>query len=201
MANAHNAFGFRPVKRLDGADWSGAVLDCYISANYAAALFIGDPVMVTLTTANVDPTGQRLSLTIATASSTNKILGFITSFSPLQTDLTKIYNPASTERYAKVVLPDGMVFEVRDDGSAVMGVAAVGMEANAVAGSGSTVTGLSGWGLIASTAAVAQATFQCHVIGSPAVPDNDPTLAYAKWYVTVNLPALFPGIALTASRS
>jgi len=193
MANAHNAFGFRPIRMLSGSPWNGQTMRCYAPATYGTALYIGDPVVWTGTS---DATGECPEVNIATTGS-NRILGMITGFEPNPDNLSLIYRPASTARYIYVCLPAGVVFECRDNGFAALGIAAVGENASGILAAGSTATGLSGWLLDAGTSVTpaANAAFTFTIVGASPAQDNDATLAWAKWLVTVNLPALSPGIA------
>ena len=61
-------------------------------------------------------------------------------------------------------------------------------------GTGSTVTGLSGWMLQSSTVASGNATYQVKVLGLTRGPDNA-IGNYARWNIFINLPALQPGTA------
>ena len=61
-----------------------------------------------------------------------------------------------------------------------------------VAGTGSIVTGMSGWMLQSSTVASGNATYQVKVLGLTRGPDNA-IGAYARWNIFINLPALQPG--------
>ncbi len=57
MANATGSFGLRPARQTAGSSmW--AVEKCYVSANYATEVFIGDPVLLDPLLANKDATGQ-----------------------------------------------------------------------------------------------------------------------------------------------
>jgi hypothetical protein len=63
---------------------------------------------------------------------------------------------------------------------------ASGRNADLVAGSGSTVTGLSGWQLDSSTLATTN-TLQLRVIQALQETDNQVASANAKWLVKLNL--------------
>jgi hypothetical protein len=145
MANATGAFGLRPVRRADGAPWTGAVESCYIASGYATALFIGDPVILSDEADDKDATGYMYSVEKAGVADGSIIFGVIVGFEPLVTDLTKQYNPASTERVAKVVRADGTIFQIRGDGGGTVTSAFPGLNAIMIqTAAGSTATGLSG---------------------------------------------------------
>ena len=65
MANTSSAFGLKPVRHLDGSPWNGNTVKCYISASYATALFIGDPVLLTPTLAEKDATGMHPTINLS----------------------------------------------------------------------------------------------------------------------------------------
>lgn len=152
MANIDAAFGLRPIKRRNGASYHVAATPYYVPAAYATALFIGDPVVKTgtsNTTAVTAPDagsfapGMLPAINKATAGDGNPITGVIIGFSPMPNDLSKIYNPASTERIAYVADDPDLIFEVQADGS--VAATDVGANANLIfTNSGSTYTGQSG---------------------------------------------------------
>jgi len=188
MGNIDAPFGLKPVRHLNGMSWNGQTQKCYISSSYATALFIGDPVVITGTTAERDTTGKHLTINKATEGDGNYITGVIVAFEPLKTDLTKKHNPASTERYAYVVTDPYVIFHIRDNG---LGTPDKNMPgANGVletATAGSTATGLSGVELdLSSDVPAADASNQLTILGIADIPDN--TLAdFAIWEVLINL--------------
>lgn len=188
MANVNAPFGLRPVRHANGAPWNGQTVKAYFASGYATAMFVGDPVTITATTADRDTTGKALSTIIATAGAGNVVRAVIVSFDTYPQNLEYQYKPASTERYANVVLctPD-LVFQVQDDGTASVIDKNLSAGANAclAAGSGgSTVTGLSSWQLDASLVSTNQ-NYQLHVLGLADIPGNELD-DYAIWDVTIN---------------
>lgn len=189
MTNVNSAFGLKPVGTLGGASWNGQTIRCYC----ATELYIGDPVILTGTS---DASGECPAVAMATAGKTNKVFGVIVAFEPLYSDLTKIYNPAATARYAFVAPADPTtLFEIQA-GATVIPKESVGLNAELKSGAGSTITGLSGWYMDSgdTTAPDADATGQLTIRGFVPRADNDITSAYGKWLVTINLPQVFPGI-------
>lgn len=186
MSNVTAPFGLRPVRHIDGSPWNGQTIRCYVSANYATALFIGDPVIFGSTTlANKDTTAKHP--TIVTNAGTTGLLveGVITSFEPNPANLTLQYRPASTERYANVVVATpNIVFQIRDDGSGTPTKVFPHQNAEMAAGSGSTYTGLSGFTLDASTPTTTQA-HPLHILGLADIEDNELD-DYAIWEVLIN---------------
>lgn len=148
MANPTGAFGLRPVRHKSGSPWNGATVKCYISSSYATALFIGDPVLMTTTAAEKEATGKYPTINASAGTDGTIIWGVITSFDPLRTDLTKQYNPASTERYCNVCCDPEVVFQIRGDGGTTLTDLVAGQNAVMIAtATGSTTTGLSGFHL------------------------------------------------------
>ena len=195
MANAQNFWGLRPVRHFDGSPWNGATIRCYISASEGTAMYLGDPVALETAAADLPTDGKSMavmpvaSLTGATG---QLILGVVTSFETTSTAET-VYRVASTERYCQVCLANDIVFRIRDDGSGVPANTWQGMNASMVAGTSSTVTGLSGIGLDATTPATTQ-TFPLTILHLSDVEDNE-LLDYGQWDVIVNTPQLIATIA------
>lgn len=184
MANVDRPFGLRPVKHLNGSPWNGQTQLCYIpSTDSTRAFFIGDPV-VRAGSANAD--GTCPSVTIATMGDANPIYGVITGFLPDSSYLNQTYRSDDTERYCFVCCDPDVIFEVQDDGAAVIGIAGVGLNANLISThSGSTVTGYSGIELQADTVA-GDASYQLVILNAAPLPDNDATLARAVWQVLIS---------------
>jgi hypothetical protein len=194
MANVDSPSGLKPIRHKSGAPYNGAASPYWIDADYATALFIGDPVIKVAGGSNdaaVKVPGQGEfaigtlpSIEKATAGDGNRITGVIVGFSPLPTDLTKQYNPASTERVALVCDDPDMVFEIQADGA----IPAANMGFNAAVvytHSGSTQTGLSGAELNSATDA-ADASQQLLILRAVNRVDNDTTLTHCKIEVLIN---------------
>lgn len=200
MANVDAPFGLRPVRYKGGAPYNGAAQPYYVAGDYATALFIGDPVVKVAGGSNAAsvkvPGGG--SFAIGTLPSVEKtvvgdvdgvtkmITGVIVGFSPLPNDLTKVHNPASTERVAYVADDPNLEFEIQADGA----IAAASMGLNAVliaTHSGSTTTGLSGIELdTTSDVPAADASNQLLIRRAVNREDNDTTIAHAKVIVWIN---------------
>lgn len=214
MANVNAPFGLRPVMHKDGSPYNGSVTPYYIQSDYATALYVGDPVVKTGTsnTAAVKVPGGG-NFGIGTLPSINKtaagdvdgmtkaITGVIVSFSPLATDLTKNYNPASTARVAYVCDDPDVIFEIQADGA----VPAASMGLNAVliyTQSGSTTTGLSGAELdTTSDAPAADASNQLTILRAVNREDNDTTLTRARVLVRINAHTEAPGYTAAGDGS
>jgi len=187
LANKTGGFGLRPLRHLSGSPWNGATVKCYISSSYATALFIGDPVLLSPTLAEKDSTARFPTINKSAGTSGVIVFGVIDSFEELQTDLSKNYNPASTERIANVIVDPDVVYAIRGDGTALTKVAP-GQNAVMIAtGSGSTATGLSGMELDEGTTTAPNTTqaFTLHILGRQNIEDNE-LLADAVWEVILN---------------
>lgn len=200
MANVDAPTGLRPVRYRSGAPYTGAANPYYIPSSYGTALFVGDPVTITGTsnTASVKAPGagafgvgtmREINKTTAGDSNTDgeRITGVIVGFAALPTDLSKNYNPASTERVAYVCDDPDVVYEIQANGA----IPAASMGLNAIfiyTHSGSTATGLSGVELdTTGTAPAADASYQLRIVGAVNREDNDTTLTHAKVLVMLNV--------------
>lgn len=186
MGNIDAPFGLRPVGHVGGADWNGITERCYIHADYATALYVGDPVAITATTGYRDTTGKHMSIVKATAGDTYQTYGVIVSFEP-NASTQAVYNPASTQRYANVCTDPSVVYDIRDNGSGTPTKDMVG--ANAVfifTHNGSTYTGLSGVELdMSSDVPAADSSNQMLILG--VAPYEDNTLGdFAIWRVILS---------------
>lgn len=176
MANPSGLFGLRPVRHISGAPWNGATIKAYISASYATALYVGDPVLWSPTLAEKDTTGKHPTINRSAGTAGTLIRGVIVSFEPLVTDLTKAYNPASTERYANICVDPDIVYQIRGDGTGA-GLTKVvpGQNAVCTAGSGgSTATSFSSFGLDegGTTAPNTTQNFTLHIVSIAKQEDN-----------------------------
>jgi len=182
MANVDAAFGLRPVRHLNGTPYTGQGIRCYVSSLYATALFTGDPVDYDTTDANMDPTAKHPTVIIGTANS--PILGVIQSIEPIRTDLYKSYIPASTGGYVNVCMDPTVIFQIQDNGGGTPLDEWPGTNATIVTGTGSTVTGLSGWELNGATPATTN-TLDVHVLHLSNIETNE-LATYAIWDVMIN---------------
>jgi hypothetical protein len=188
MANPDARFGFRPLRHLNGAAWNGKAELCYISPNYATALFIGDPVDLDTTLANKDPLGMYPTIIKATAGDGSPIFGVIIGFQVDPDNTSRIYSPASTGAYALVVIDPSVIYLIRDDGAAALTSVTPGQNANFIAThAGDTVSGLSGVELDTnSDPPAADASNQLLVLKAHNRPDNS-LAARCLWEVLINL--------------
>lgn len=184
MANAQGAFGLRPVRHISGAPYNGATIKCYIHANYATALFIGDGVIFTSALADKDTTAKCPSIIACTGAAAGLIHGVIVSFDPCPDALDKVYRVAYTERKANVCMDPDVIYQVRDDGAGTPSKVYPGQNALYTIAAGSTTTGLAGGTLDTSTPATDQ-TYPLHIVGLADIEDNE-LGDYAIWEVLLN---------------
>lgn len=204
MANTSRPFGLRPKYPLGGHDWNGKLRPYYVQSDYATSLFIGDPVIWTGTANSVYVEkvgggfniGTLPSVNIATVGSGNKITGVICGWMPTD-QAALIYGLASTERVAMVCDVPNMVYEIQDDGGGALTYTTVGLDAVLIAGTGSTVTGLSGYMMDGgtTTAPAANAAYQLKILRAVNGVQNDGTSDYAVWEVLLNIPSYAHGVA------
>ena len=193
MANADIAKGLIAIKHKNGAPYNGSVKPYFVPSTFGTALFIGDPVVKTGTSNTVaigDNNTQYAAGTLPeinkiTFGATNPITGFIVAFqADPDTNLARTFNPANTQRVAFVADNPDIAIEIQDDASATLDATTVGLNANLVDGTGSTVTGFSGVELDA-TAPAADATFQLLIQRLVNRTDNE-LGDNAKWEVRIN---------------
>lgn len=186
MANVNAPFGLRPVRHIDGTPWNGATVRCYIGSDYAVALYIGDPVLMTTDLSAKDPKANYLSVTLSAGTTGTIIRGVIVSFEPRPQDLTQQYKPVSQARWMNVCMatPD-LIFQVRDDGTGTPTYMWPGANGVLAAGTPSAVTGMSGYVLDASTTPTDTQAHTLQIIGCADIADNVLGI-YAVWDVIIN---------------
>ena len=196
MANPNRPSGFTPVQYLNGAAWNGQARVYTIAANYATALYIGDPVISSGTAQAVTgiPDVTRAAGTAAVRGvivGLGKYEGLIAN--PSNLDIT--YRPASDPAlwYAMVADDPNIIFEIQEEsGTTQMTVLDVGANQISVAGTGNGF--ISGWQVACTTtgAAGTTATLQLRLLGL-ARKSNNTFGAYAKWLVKINTHELGAG--------
>ena len=180
MANTNAPFGIRPYAYRSGAPYNGAVRTYYVPVGNGTALYFGDPVILIHNSS--DGNGVQ-TVEIATAGTTNTtltyaILGSFAGISnnagtttiPLLQSATP-YLAASTAAYIYVADDPTLLYVAQEDsvgGALVSGN--VGQNVPLVAGSGSTVTGQSGWQLQSQT--VGTTAYQMRLVQALQESDN-----------------------------
>src|ERR1700744_189363 len=77
MTNITVAYGLQPVQRLDGAVWNDSLRVYYVPAANTNALFVGDPVLKTAGSADINGIA---GVDIAAAGIAAKITGVVCGF-------------------------------------------------------------------------------------------------------------------------
>lgn len=207
MANPNTPYGLQPIRRLDGATWNDSLTVYQVPAAYGSAMYIGDPVIKVAGSADANGIN---GINLATAGAGNLITGVICGWAGIGTfnygagnngpslfgasgSPGNIFRPASTSQVYYALVNDDpeaeFVIQENDNSGGVAGtplpLAAVGKNANLVAGNGSAYTGWSGWMLQANGVAATQ-NFQLNIKGFLQEPDNTPAALYAKVIVSIN---------------
>lgn len=193
MANANIARGLMPYRHYDGSYWNGSGNVYFVPSTYATALFIGDPVDIA--SASNDANGVP-AVTIAASGTPfiGSVIGIVNGGYP-QITVTRdlaIYRVASVAQYILVSDDPTLLYMIQDDASAQATAPKLwpGKNANLVTGTGSTITGYSGWQLAASTVATTS-TLDVKIMRSLDQADNAigtaaNTNMNAKWLVKMN---------------
>lgn len=195
MANANVPRGLIPYAMIWGQKYNGSFNTYFVPASYGTALYVGDPVDIVSSSndANGIPAVQ-------IASVGSPILGVVVgiinggdmgSMNTVTRDMP-VYHPASTAQYLAICDDPNVLYEIQDDASSQATAPKLwaGKNASLASGSGSTVTGYSGWQLAASTVATTN-TLDCKIIRPLQQPDNTigtaaNTNMNAKWLVKLN---------------
>lgn len=182
MPNTNSAYGLKPVG-ANGGGYRGRVTEYFVPASDGTALFIGDPVII----GGTGDTGGIPSIVRATAAGGNRVTGVVVGFRPDATIRANGYRAASTAAYVLVADDPQLTCEIQEDSvGGALAVTDIGLNADLVAGTGSTATKLSGFMLDTSTKATT-ATLQLRIMGFVQRADVE-VGDYAKVLVRINLP-------------
>lgn len=180
MANVDSSFGLRPVRQLDGSAYNGAVRHYSTATGDGTAIFLGDPVVLSGTSQEINGVTY---LDVDQAATGNVIAGVVVGVLPVTAD-SLIYRAASTQRIL-MVAPPNLEYEIQEvSGGTPLTANDAGLNANFVVGSGSTVTGQSGVELNNSGEATTN-TLDLQIVGLSPRPDNA-VGEHAKWLVRIN---------------
>lgn len=195
MSQVSKINGFRPVKYLNGASWSGGGNVYFVPSSDATVIMVGDAVALAgdARAATGTPTVTRLAS--ATGIPLGIVVGIIftgmgdTQNVPPVTDLnTPIYRRANTDRYLLVIDDPQVVYEVQLAGAgpaAATVTAAVGLNGQFTLTAGNTTSGTSGMQLDSAGQATT-ATLPLKIIGLPNRPDNIPGDPFISYWVKLN---------------
>jgi hypothetical protein len=197
MANTNAPFGLRPVRYLSGAPWNGQVSRYLIPATDGTAYYIGDPVTLagdagaSGSYVNGVYTAGMPTVSIGIAGAT--CVGVIVGFEVNPASLDKVYRPASTAVVALVADDPNIVFHLQEINSGTAWTSAeIGLNANFVAATGSTVTGYSAYVGDNSTEATTS-TLNVKLLRLAPIETNDYGVA-AIWEVLLNNHAFRAGV-------
>jgi hypothetical protein len=147
-----------------------------------------------------------MTVGLATAGAGSQVLGAIVSFEPLGPDVagwnshgsgaldragSLRYSPSSTGRYLNVCIDPDVIYEIQGDSVGAIVATEISENADLVAGSGSVVSGYSGWEMNSATNATTL-NLQLHILRAVDRPDNDVTLVNADFEVLLNM-SVFTG--------
>lgn len=181
MANSDTPFGLKPVRKLSGAPYNGAVTVFSTASGDATAIYVGDPVKISGTSSTVR---NSVYTDVDQAATGDVMVGVVVGFLPDTRD-SLIYRAASTTRLVAVCTDPDMLFEIQEvSGGTALAAAAIGLNADFVVGSGSTTTGYSGVELNNATEATTN-TLDVQIVGLSDRPDNA-VGEHAKWLVRIN---------------
>ena len=189
MANVNAPFGLRPVRYASGAPWNGAARE-YFATGATGAIYVGDPVVMagSANTSEVQgrAPGTLPTVTVALDGDGDPILGVCVGIVPLDRDTTT-YRADSTDRIILVADDPNLIFVGQIDTAGTDWAATdVGAYANLLVGTGSTVTGLSGWTLDTTDGPdPADPSNQLLIVGLYPAPDNE-IGEFARWLVMIN---------------
>ncbi len=195
MANPNTPRGLIPYRRFDSTSLTSGIGVYYVPSSYATALYMGDPVDIV--SGSNDTIGTPA---VQLAASGSPILGVVIGIvdgGPEGaiigvTQGLPVYHPASTAQYLAVMEDPSALYWVQDNAAsqATAPTLWAGKNANLVSGSGSTVTGFSGWQLQATSVATTN-TLDVKIIRPLQEADNvigttANTNMNAKWLVKLN---------------
>lgn len=181
MANVDSPAGFRPVMHRNGAPYNGSFRLYSVAAGDGTALMIGDPVKLAGTGQTI---ANRVLQDVVRAATGDVVTGVVVGVQPDSQDSLR-YRAASTLRIIYVADDPDLLFEIQEGSSGTAFTANdIGLNANFVVASGSTVTALSGVQIDNATEQTTN-TLDLHLVQP--VPRDDNAIGYScKWLVTIN---------------
>lgn len=202
MSSVSRINGFRPVKTITGAAYTGQANVYFVPSSDSSVIMVGDAVKLLgdARAASGVPTVTRVSG--ATDIPVGVVIGILftgvgdTQNIPPVTDLnTPVYRRASTDRYLLVCDDPNVIYEVQYAGTGVAAAtitANVGLNGQFTTTAGSTTSGASGMQLDSAGLATT-ATLPLKIVGFPARPDNIPGDTYFSYWVKLNSSTMATG--------
>lgn len=194
MANVSAPRGLIPYRMATNAYDTGGLGLYYVPSTYNQVMYVGDPVAATGAS---DAFGVPV-VGLATAAGSNYILGAFVAIANggpngavvAVTRDQPVYHVAATSQYILVSHDPNQMYVMQEDsnGGAITVATAGTKNVSLIAGTGSSVTGYSGWQLDSST--INTTALQMRIMQALVEEDNTPGLDYAKWLVRINLHAL-----------
>ncbi len=198
MANANVAKGLIPYRRTTAEPYNGAANIYYVPVGYGTAIYVGDPIHIVTATADLQgipgvgivTAGNGTDSGIATYGIIGAMVGIVSGGEPVVavTRDLPVYHPASTAGYILVSDDPDMLYMVQENGNMGTGtigaVAGPGKNVDLVSGTGSTVTGYSGWTI--GSASLSTNALQMRVMRMLEQADNA-LGTNAKWLCRINL--------------
>jgi hypothetical protein len=189
MSSVSRPMGFRPVKMITGAPYTGATNVYFVPASDATAIYVGDAVKLA-----GDARSATGVATVTRASATDALIGIVVgviktgvgdaSNIPSVTNLDlPVYRAASTDAYVVVVDDPTVVFEAQCSGT--LATADIGLNVSPTVTAGSTATGTSAE-QIDMTSKATTATLPMKLWGFPQRADNVITDSFVNAYVVIN---------------
>lgn len=187
--------GFRPVKTITGAPYSGAANVYFVPASDATVIMVGDAVKflgdaraatgVATVTRIAAATDIPLGIVVGILFSG---VGDLSNVPPVNDLNTPVYRRASTDRYLLVADDPQLIYEVQLAGAGPVAASvttAVGLNGQFTVTAGNVASGASGMQLDSAGQATT-ATLPLKIVGLPNRPDNIPGDAFISYYVKLN---------------
>lgn len=167
MANANTPFGLRLAGSIIGTTQNAQVHAFTVPASDNTALFVGDTVKSTGTSAVGEDGLNHPIVTLAVEEET--LRGVVVGFFASSNNLNQIYRSASTLRTAYVCDDPYATFVIQIDGTMVVGD--IGANADIKVTAGSTITGVSKIEL--DQTSITSSTAQLRILELDPRPDNE----------------------------
>jgi Flp pilus assembly secretin CpaC len=196
MASVSRINGFRPVKTVSGAPYTGKANLYFVPASDASVIMVGDAVKLAGDARAASGAATVTRVAGATDIPLGVVVGILfsgvgnelTNVPPVNDLNTPVYRRASTDRYLLVADDPQLIYEVQYAATSVAAATItsnVGLNGQFTLTAGSTTSGSSGMQLD-SVGLAATATLPLKVVGFPSRPDNVPGDTYFSYYVTLN---------------
>lgn len=191
MSSTSQVNGFRPVKMITGAPYTGQANLYFVDSGNSDVIMVGDVVKIEGSSRSPSgaPTVARHAGG-ATEAAVGVVVGILytgvgdTANVPPVTDLeVPIYRRASTNRYVMVADDPQIVYEAQFNGAFVVGDVGQNCEVDVTAGN--TTTGASGMSIDIGNKGTT-ATLPLKIVGFPNRPDNATSDSYVRGYVVIN---------------